>query len=568
MATSRTILCGICEAQYVTKHADQWCPECDEGLCSDCENNFHKISKATRDHGVISIKNYHKLPSSVSEIGNHCEYHDMKYTHFCQNHDKPCCPDCITTNHRDCVGLLSIREVIKTSKTSTLIDNIEQNLTDIKNNIDNITKNRQQNLSTIRQKRQMFQDHIKKMRVKIISQLDTLEHNILQDLDDTEKTIKSKIDNLLKQLSKNSKTVEGLQEDITALKEYASDLQTFLGSKAIEKEVKREEARLMALSKDGSLQQLNLRYNINTKIKDILSTMTTFGSVSIETSPPSVVITTRKDKQAQIMSVIQHSPVKSINDIKLVLPTIFDIPEGKGSIYITGSIVCPNGKIIFAENHNRRLIILNVDGTFHKEIPCSLSDPFDVTFLDDTTIAVSAYSGIEIININSTKTERRIEIRRPCHGITHHNGVLLWCENQKGIQMMKLSDDRVTTLVKQINLPYNSYLTTCGDKIYQTNHGTSTVTCYTIQGEPLWEYKDVSVLDGPMGVTVDNNSNVYVTSFNSSAVVVVEPDGSHGRQLFSSDDGLNRPTGIYFDKSKNSLLVTNWNGRAFLYDMC
>jgi DNA-binding beta-propeller fold protein YncE len=84
----------------------------------------------------------------------------------------------------------------------------------------------------------------------------------------------------------------------------------------------------------------------------------------------------------------------------------------------------------------------------------------------------------------------------------------------------------------------------------------------------VWEYKDVSVLDGPMGVTVDNNFNVYVTSFNSSTVVVVEPDGSQGRQLISSDDGLNRPTGIYFDKSKNSLLVTNWNGRAFLYEMC
>ena len=52
---------------------------------------------------------------------------------------------------RDCVGLLSIREIIKTSKTSTLIDNIEPNSTDIKNNIDKITKNRQQNLSEIRQ---------------------------------------------------------------------------------------------------------------------------------------------------------------------------------------------------------------------------------------------------------------------------------------------------------------------------------------------------------------------------------------------------------------------------------
>ena len=73
MAASRHILCGICEAQHITKYADQWCPECDEGLCSDCENH-HKVSKASRNHGVISIENYLKLPSSISEIGNQCEY--------------------------------------------------------------------------------------------------------------------------------------------------------------------------------------------------------------------------------------------------------------------------------------------------------------------------------------------------------------------------------------------------------------------------------------------------------------------------------------------------------------
>jgi chromosome segregation ATPase len=133
----------------------------------------------------------------------------------------------------------------------------------------------------------MFQDQIKQMRVTINSHLVTLEQNILQDLDDTEDKIKSKIDNLLKQLSKNSKMVEGLQSDIRAVKEFASDLQTFLGSKAIEEEVKKEEEYIMALSEDGCLQQLNLRYNINTEIKDILSTITTFGSVSIRTNDAS-----------------------------------------------------------------------------------------------------------------------------------------------------------------------------------------------------------------------------------------------------------------------------------------
>ena len=569
MTTSRDILCGICEAQHITKNADQWCPECDEGLCSDCETHFHKISKATRNHGIISIENYQKLPSCISEIGHHCKDHDMKYTIFCPIHDKPCCPDCISTNHKDCIGLLSIRAIIKTSKTSTLIDDIEQSLRNIKYNIDIVIKNREQNLSEIRQQRQIFHDQVKQMRVKINSHLDTLEENILKELDDAEDKIKSKINNLLTQLSEGSKTVKRIQRDITAVKEYASDLQTFLGSKAIEEQVKKEEKYIMVLSEDGCLQQLNLKCSIDEKIKGIMSAISSFGSVSIETGPPSVVIKTMKAKQAQIMSVIQPPSVKSINDIKLTLHNIFDIPIGKNKINITGCIVSPNGKIVLVDGCNSsRLAIFNDDGTLDKEITCSLGQPFDVTHLDDRTVAVSTKAGIAIINLDTKTTERRINTAQRCCGITYHNGVLLWCEEKKGLQMMKLSEDRITTLVRQIKLPYLSYVTTSGEKIYQTNPNTNTITCYTIKGDKLWEFKDVSLLNVPRGITVDNKSKVYVTSCSSNNVVVLESDGKEGRRLLSSEDKLFDSCGIYFDKSKNSLLVTNYHGPSFLYHVC
>jgi DNA-binding beta-propeller fold protein YncE len=407
------------------------------------------------------------------------------------------------------------------------------------------------------------------MRVKINSHLDTLEQNILKELDDAEDKIKSKIDNLLKQLSEQSKTVEGIQRDITSIKEYASDLQTFIGSKAIEEEVKKEEKYIMALSEDGCLQQLSLKCSIDKKIKDIMSTKSSFGSVSIETSPPSVVIKTMKSKQAQIMSVIQPPSVKSINDIKLTLHTTFDILKGKNAINITGCIVSPSGKMILVDcYYNHRLVILNDDGTIDKVIRCSMSYPIDVTYLDDRTVAVSASTGIEIINIDPNKTGRNINTSQCCYGITYHNGVLLWCEEQRGIQMMKLSDNRVPTLVKQSNFSSHSYITTCREKIYQTTTNTNTVTCYTIKGDKLWEYKDESVVSDPMGVTVDNDGNVYVTSYRSSSVVVIEPDGRQGRQILSSDDGLKNPIGISFDQSKNSLIVANYCGECFLYQMC
>jgi DNA-binding beta-propeller fold protein YncE len=218
--------------------------------------------------------------------------------------------------------------------------------------------------------------------------------------------------------------------------------------------------------------------------------------------------------------------------------------------------------------NNRRLIVFNDDGTVDKEIPCSLGYPFDVTYLDDRTVALSTYTCIEIINIDTNKTERSINTSQRCSGITYHHGVLLWCEYSSGIQMMKLSDGRVTTLVKQSNLPSDSYITTCREKIYQTNPNTNTVTCYTIKGDKLWEFKDASLLKDPRGVTVDNYDNVYVTSFRSKGVVVLEPDGSQGRQILNSDDGLKDPKGIYFDKSKNSLMVVSSSGQCFLYQMC
>jgi DNA-binding beta-propeller fold protein YncE len=134
--------------------------------------------------------------------------------------------------------------------------------------------------------------------------------------------------------------------------------------------------------------------------------------------------------------------------------------------------------------------------------------------------------------------------------------------------MMKLSDDRVTTLVKQSNVHCDCYITTCREKIYQTNSNTNTVTCYTIKGDKLWEFKDESMLKDPRGVTVDNDGNVYVASHSSSSVVVLEPDGRQGRQILSNDYELIAPTGIYFDKSKNSFIVANFFGPCFLYQMC
>ena len=555
------ILCAICESQHITKCAGHWCPECEEGLCSDCQKH-HSLSKPTRTHGIISIENYKKLPKSISEIVHKCKDHEMKYTIYCPNHDTICCPVCISTNHKKCDDLMAIPELIKAAKTSSIIANMEQSLRDMKHVIGIAVKDREGNLSSIRKRRQHYSDEIKQIRVKINSHLDTMEQRIKGELIDVEENVKLQIENLLIELSKRSDKINEIQGTTLALKEFASDLQTFLGSKSIEVEVEKQEK---SLSEDGSLKQLNIKCSIDNNILDLVSTITTFGSVAIETGSQTAVLKTEKSKHAQIISVVEPPTLHSINDIKLTLYSNINIPK-EISHRSRGCVICPNSKMLFIDNSSKqKLVIMNNNGTLDKKITCSPYYPHDVTLIDDSTVAVSTAGDIHIINIDTKRTERVIKTTSRCYGIAYHKGTLLWCAESRGLNKIELSDDRITTLFEDVKLSDQTFVTTFGDKIFQTNFVNNSVTCYTINGQKLWELNDASVLRQPIGVAVDNNCNIYVTSFYYIKVIVLSPDGKQWRQLLDQNDGMSGPYGISIDKTTNNILITSYYGSALMF---
>ena len=70
-----------------------------------------------------------------------------------------------------------------------------------------------------------------------------------------------------------------------------------------------------------------------------------------------------------------------------------------------------------------------------------------------------------------------------------------------------------------------------------------------------------------VGISVDNDGNVYVAGFDSINVVVISPDGQRHRQLLSNKDGLVNPMVLDYDRSTDRLLVVNQSDIAFLYDV-
>lgn len=52
----------------------------------------------------------------------------------------------------------------------------------------------------------------------------------------------------------------------------------------------------------------------------------------------------------------------------------------------------------------------------------------------------------------------------------------------------------------------------------------SPVTCCDLQGKPACTLKEEIVLPVPLGITVDNEGNVYVVDNNLGNVVVISPE--------------------------------------------
>ena len=93
------------------------------------------------------------------------------------------------------------------------------------------------------------------------------------------------------------------------------------------------------------------------------------------------------------------------------------------------------------------------------------------------------------------------------------------------------------------------------------------MTCCDLHGTTQWEFKDERVLQGSLGISVDNDENVYVVGCRSNNVVVISPDGQRYRQLLSAKDGITNPTVLDNEKSTNTLLVVNNSTNALLLDV-
>jgi len=218
--------CGICNIRHISKPSKVWCPDCEEGLCTECLEQ-HSLVKPFRNHTTIPLSENRKLPLCVLEINELCNEHHEKFSLYCKEHERPCCRICMLENHKECQEVTVLENIIKNVKTSNMFNEIEQLIDELIETIGKIRQNREANASAVKEQKILVENEIRELRRKIDKHLDKLQEGMMKELTEAEKHVTEDTRELLVSLDEKQTKLTEHQTNIVNIEKYASDLQTF-----------------------------------------------------------------------------------------------------------------------------------------------------------------------------------------------------------------------------------------------------------------------------------------------------------------------------------------------------
>lgn len=228
-----TILCGPCGYEGNIKNTTNWCSYCEEGFCEDCEK-VHRSSKISRNHTLISISDYQKIKDVA--VSQSCEGYGKRYDLYCSEHDKPICLDCID-QHKSCPQLMSLDKAAANAKLSTALSDLEDTMNGALTNVGQFIENKETNRRELDEQESLIKKNIQEKREKINRHLDVLEQKLIPDLSAKTFKCKSAYSEIIHQLNLADQKLSQLKEEMETMKQMASDVHVFLGTREISQAV-------------------------------------------------------------------------------------------------------------------------------------------------------------------------------------------------------------------------------------------------------------------------------------------------------------------------------------------
>ena len=471
---------------------------------------------------------------------------------------------CTRDDHRHCEELRPIIEVTENVKSSPAIVHIERDLKYIDAAFEKMKSDITNNISEVDKQKRKFLSDISNLRKSLNVHLDKIEKQTVEEMVSAEKILQVELKKVLVAMETKRTDFDNILQDVRKVKKYASDLQTFIGvnemTSVVDGEVKKQKG---AFNYDLFELKLDFPSELESFVKDVSK----FGVVSVTEKHCSTSLVKEVELQA-------HIPQESKSDVtpQLTKKTTVDFhPMVVRRVRIHGSDILPDGKLVFAEQEGKQLLMFSNNGNYEKDIVRFSGTPFEVLYTGENIVAVTILDKHEVVfaNVITNSIINTVDVGHKCWGTDFNM-------NRLAIRVIQLPTsnhivylDPKGKLIDRVNIPdeNSTSISLRDDTIKCTDWKTNTIYCYTLTGQEIWTFKDENVLRAPRGIALDKNRNVYVAGMRTHNVVVLSPDGKNYREILTKRDGLDRPFSLRINIDRNELLVCNVRGPAFMFSL-
>ncbi|VDI59230.1 Hypothetical predicted protein [Mytilus galloprovincialis] len=494
--------------------------------------------------------------SSVKHICNLCEEEDVSNVAFVW------CADCETFLCKDCERHHSKNRASKGHQTMALNEykKLPPFIADIKSRLGKYLKSR---ITNLQENKTESLKEIRNLRSSINNHLDEIEKKIVDDLIGELDKIKLKSDQFNSEIDNKKKGIKNLQNDLSQMIMYATDLQIYEGLQYLENSISSEVEYLYDMKRKGHLDAIRIETKLSDDLKCLTNNIRTFGTTMFQSSPCNLQLKSSVDCQVRL----SVPPLLTIDSINPKLKTTLKIPKSFQQLEIYGCQVLPDGRHLVLEAVSKSVILFSKDGEYTEHVAIFNDEPNDICYIKGNLIAVTILQKrkILLIDLIMKKITKTFQVNGACFGIESNGETLVVSLHGSSHKLLTLDLDGY--ILSEVTVPgkYTIRMALYKSNILVTNWKDNIIYCYTNNGLLLWEHKHKDICE-PFGITVDKNGFIYVACKGNDKIVVLSKDGKTSRTILSKDNGIVYPRAISIDKTSSTLLVTNsFDGDAFVF---
>lgn len=177
-------LCLPCQRENEEETAIDMCITCEEPICGNC-TKYHKRILTTRAHLIYPLNEPSRALEFVTTLNRSesCPTHpDRDLELHCNDHQKPCCALCVSTEHRKCSDVETIKSAAEKAKKSEVVTELSRKINEFEKKLSTSKGKYEENLTEIESKSDSIKEETKLLRKEINDHLNKIENEHLNEL--------------------------------------------------------------------------------------------------------------------------------------------------------------------------------------------------------------------------------------------------------------------------------------------------------------------------------------------------------------------------------------------------